>query len=48
MADDFFISLGMKGVPDKFWKNSIIEKPENRELVCHASAWDFSSGDDFR
>ncbi|KFM75117.1 Angiotensin-converting enzyme, partial [Stegodyphus mimosarum] len=32
----------------EFWKNSIIEKPKDREIVCHASAWDFSDGKDVR
>jgi peptidyl-dipeptidase A len=32
-----------------FWERSIIEKPnDGRELVCHASAWDFYDQDDFR
>ena len=34
---------------DAFWKGSIIEKPKDgRDLVCHASAWDFYDGVDFR
>lgn len=47
-ADDFFASLGLERVPDSFWNNSLLEKPLGRELVCHASAWDFSDGKDFR
>ncbi|MCL4156429.1 UNVERIFIED_CONTAM: hypothetical protein GTU68_013958 [Idotea baltica] len=47
-ADDFFASMGLERVPPSFWNNSIIEKPEGVELVCHASAWDFSDGKDFR
>lgn len=39
----------MQGVPDLFWENSILEKPDDgREMVCHASAWDFYDGEDFR
>ncbi|KAL4710785.1 hypothetical protein ACJJTC_009334 [Scirpophaga incertulas] len=48
-ADDFFKSINLTGVPDLFWERSIIEKPnDGREMVCHASAWDFSDGKDFR
>ena len=33
----------------RFWEGSILEKPKDgRELVCHASAWDFYNGKDFR
>ncbi len=48
-ADDFFQSIGLEPMNDNFWKNSVIEKPDDgRELVCHASAWDFHTGDDWR
>lgn len=48
MADEFFRSLNLSAMTDKFWKNSIIEKPTDREIVCHASAWDFYRDDDYR
>ncbi|NP_001036859.1 ecdysteroid-inducible angiotensin-converting enzyme-related gene product precursor [Bombyx mori] len=48
MSDEFFRSLNLTAMPEKFWKNSIIEKPTDREIVCHASAWDFFDGEDFR
>ena len=48
LADDFFVSLGMKSVPDTFWTSSLLERPVDREVVCHASAWDFCNGRDFR
>lgn len=35
-------------MPDLFWERSILEKPKDRELICHASAWDFYDGKDFR
>lgn len=35
-------------MPAEFWTGSIIEKPPNKEMVCHASAWDFCNGKDFR
>lgn len=47
-ADAFFQSLGLEPMNEKFWKNSIIEKPKDRDMVCHASAWDFYAPDDFR
>ena len=48
-ADEFFQSMGMEPMPEKFWSGSIIKKPEDgRELTCHASAWDFYNGEDFR
>lgn len=48
MADEFFKSLNLTAMPQLFWENSIIEKPTDREMVCHASAWDFHDGKDFR
>lgn len=49
MAEDFFVSINMSVLPDSFWRNSIIEKPnDGRDMVCHASAWDFSINHDVR
>lgn len=48
LSDEFFTSLNLTAMPPKFWEDSIIEKPEGRELTCHASAWDFCNGQDFR
>lgn len=31
-----------------FWKFSMIEKPFNKSVQCHASATDFFNGQDFR
>ncbi|KAK0057682.1 angiotensin-converting enzyme [Biomphalaria pfeifferi] len=48
-ADIFFRSLGLLPAPEEFWNNSIFERPkDDREFVCHASAWDFYNGKDFR
>ncbi|HVY23775.1 MAG TPA: M2 family metallopeptidase [Steroidobacteraceae bacterium] len=41
IAEDFYTSLGMPALPDSFWKNSTLVKPRDRDMVCHASAWDF-------
>ncbi|KAK8733777.1 hypothetical protein OTU49_006474, partial [Cherax quadricarinatus] len=35
-------------MPQEFWEHSILEKPGGREMVCHAYAWDFCNGKDFR
>ena len=48
VADDFFRDLGLMVVSDSFWENSMLTKPDDREVVCHASAWDFLDGRDFR
>lgn len=48
-SDRFFTSLGLIQMPQEFWDNSMIEKPsDGREVVCHASAWDFYNRKDFR
>ncbi|KAM7381883.1 hypothetical protein PAMA_012642 [Pampus argenteus] len=48
VAEEFFTSLGLEKMPDEFWKGSMLEKPDGREVVCHASAWDFYNRKDFR
>jgi len=40
MAEGFFVSLGMPSLPQTFWERSLLTKPRDREVVCHASAWD--------
>jgi hypothetical protein len=48
LSEEFFTSLNLSAMPETFWERSILQKPEDRELVCHASAWDFYDGKDFR
>lgn len=49
VAEEFFTSIGMKPMPESFWKLSMLEKPtDGRDVVCHPSAWDFNNGTDFR
>ncbi|GHD22577.1 peptidase M2 [Halioglobus japonicus] len=48
MAEMFFVSLGLDPLPDTFWARSQFTKPRDREVVCHASAWDVDSQDDLR
>jgi peptidyl-dipeptidase A len=38
-AEDFFLSMGFKPLPDTFWERSLFIKPTDRSVVCHASAW---------
>ncbi|NXJ58386.1 ACE enzyme, partial [Spizaetus tyrannus] len=49
VSEEFFTSLGLLEMPPEFWEKSMLEKPTNgREVVCHASAWDFYNRKDFR
>ncbi|KAK7873704.1 hypothetical protein R5R35_013236 [Gryllus longicercus] len=48
LSEQFFTSLNLSAMPESFWERSILEKPKDREIVCHASAWDFYDGKDFR
>ncbi|KAJ8910672.1 hypothetical protein NQ315_002921 [Exocentrus adspersus] len=47
-AEEFFKSINLTEMPQTFWERSIITKPADRDMVCHASAWDFSDTKDFR
>ena len=47
-AEAFFTSLGLPELPDSFWQNSMLTKPADRDVVCHASAWDLDNGNDPR
>uniref|UniRef100_A0A672ZKE0 Angiotensin-converting enzyme n=1 Tax=Sphaeramia orbicularis TaxID=375764 RepID=A0A672ZKE0_9TELE len=48
VAEEFFTSLDLAPMPAEFWSGSMLEKPNDREVVCHASAWDFYNRRDFR
>lgn len=48
VAEEFFESIGLEPMPASFWTNSMLVKPNDRDVVCHASAWDFNNGTDFR
>src|SRR5690606_437221 len=43
-AEDFYTSLGMPKLPDSYWEKSQFIKPRDRDVVCHASAWDMNLG----
>jgi peptidyl-dipeptidase A len=47
-AEGFYTSLGMRALPPTFWERSLLVKPRDREVVCHASAWDLDGKDDVR
>jgi len=48
-AEEFFQSMGLDKMPDKFWSESMLQKPKDgRNVVCHPSAYDFGNGKDFR
>lgn len=48
MAENFFVSLGMQELPESFWEKSMLTKPRDREVVCHASAWSMDGKNDVR
>ncbi|MBL0967458.1 MAG: M2 family metallopeptidase, partial [Blastomonas sp.] len=47
-GEAFFSSLGFAPLPETFWQRSQFVKPQDREVVCHASAWDIDNKDDIR
>jgi peptidyl-dipeptidase A len=47
-AEGFYTSLGLAELPDTFWERSLFERPRDRDVVCHASAWDIDNRDDLR
>ena len=48
VAEDFYTSLGMPALPDSFWQKSMLVKPRDRDVVCHASAWPMDGESDVR
>jgi peptidyl-dipeptidase A len=47
-GESFFTSLGFDPMPQTFWERSLFVKPRDREVVCHASAWDVDADLDLR
>jgi len=47
-GENFFKSLGFSPAPETFWERSLFIKPHDRDVVCHASAWDIDNQDDVR
>ncbi len=48
VGERFFTSLGLDPLPSTFWERSLFVKPRDREVVCHASAWDVTMDNDLR
>ena len=47
-AEQFFVSLGVPKLPPSFWERSMFLRPRDREVICHASAWDLDFVNDLR
>ena len=47
-GEGFFTSMGFPPLPPTFWERSLFTKPADRDVVCHASAWDLDNMDDLR
>jgi peptidyl-dipeptidase A len=47
-GEGFYSSLGQAPLPQTFWERSMIVRPKDREVVCHASAWDVDNLEDVR
>lgn len=48
LSNEFYLSMGLEDNKMSYNPPSIIEKPTNRTINCHASAWDLCDGKDFR
>lgn len=48
LGERFFTSLGLEPLPPTFWERSQFVKPKDRDVVCHASAWDVTFDKDIR
>jgi len=47
-AESFFVSMGLDPLPESFWERSMLLEPDDREVECHASAWDIGMQNDLR
>jgi peptidyl-dipeptidase A len=47
-AESFYLSLGFQKLPDTFWERSLLTKPRDRDVQCHASAWQMDTSGDVR
>ncbi|MGA9659111.1 MAG: M2 family metallopeptidase, partial [Asticcacaulis sp.] len=47
-GESFYTSLGFEALPQTFWERSQFTRPRDREVVCHASAWDVDNLSDVR
>jgi peptidyl-dipeptidase A len=47
-GERFYSSLGFAPLPKTFWERSLFVRPKDRDVVCHASAWDIDLEADVR
>jgi peptidyl-dipeptidase A len=47
-AEAFYVSLGFPKLPQTFWERSLLTKPRDRDVQCHASAWHMDGKEDVR
>ncbi|MGZ4839992.1 MAG: M2 family metallopeptidase [Terriglobales bacterium] len=47
-GENFFVSLGFEALPKTFWERSMFVRPRDRDVICHASAWDIDTKKDVR
>ena len=47
-GEGFYTSMGFAPLPPTFWERSLFTKPADRDVICHASAWDVDNMDDLR
>lgn len=48
IGESFFTSIGLSPLPETFWKRSLFVQPKDRDVICHASAWDVTFSNDLR
>lgn len=48
IAEGFFTSIGLRALPESFYERSLLVKPQDREVACHASAYNINQQDDVR
>ena len=47
-GERFYVSLGFDSLPATFWERSLLVRPKDRDVVCHASAWYIDDPTDLR
>ena len=47
-GENFYSSIGLAPMPETFWQRSLFTRPEDLDVVCHASAWNLDAADDLR
>ncbi len=47
-GERFYTSMGFDSLPATFWERSLLVRPRDRDVVCHASAWNIDDLNDLR